>query len=342
VVSIMTHGERLTALLHARLVAPLLRIRRHVLSALALLFVAGVVLLALDARLPFPRPGERILYNPADWSLLIPGPRRAVMEPPRSEPAGGSMGGGSTVQAPLGILLYRATPGDTLGSIAAKVGLTMDTVSSLNRVQGRGVHNVRVGEVVKIPTEDGIFLTLAGDFNAMCEKRKVAPEDVLSANGLTRDQLTQGVLLFFPGVQHTGFELALAKGVGVALPLHGYESSAFGRRTDPFSGLPSRHSGVDIAAPEGSPIRSGTDGRVIRAQYDGILGNYVQIQGQVGFSYVYGHMSQILARVGAVVSTGQVIGLVGHTGYATGPHLHFEIRKNGVPINPNNYLPGIR
>jgi murein DD-endopeptidase MepM/ murein hydrolase activator NlpD len=53
-------------------------------------------------------------------------------------------------------------------------------------------------------------------------------------------------------------------------------------------------------------------------------------------------MSQILARVGAVVSTGQVIGLVGHTGYATGPHLHFEIRKNGVPINPNNYLPGIR
>jgi murein DD-endopeptidase MepM/ murein hydrolase activator NlpD len=99
---------------------------------------------------------------------------------------------------------------------------------------------------------------------------------------------------------------------------------------------------VDIAAPEGATIRSGTDGRVIAAQYDSILGNYVQVLGQVGFSYIYGHMSQILARVGAVVSTGQVIGLVGHTGYATGPHLHFEIRKNGVPINPNNYLPGIR
>ena len=338
----MTHKERLADKLHTCLMDPLMGIRRHIMSAFALLFVAGLVLLTLDALLPFPRPGERILYDPTDWSLLFPGIARAAVEPRRSAFADGSVGGGSTVQPPLAILLYRAKPGDTMSSVASKVGLSMDTVSSMNRVQGRGVHNVRVGEFLKIPTEDGIFVTLSGNFDALCGKDKVAPEDVLAANNLTREELTQGMLLFFPGVQHTGFELALANGVGVALPLHGYESSPFGRRADPFTGQPSRHSGVDIAAPEGSTIRAGTDGRVIAAQYDSILGNYVQIQGQVGFSYVYGHMSQILTRVGAIVSTGQVIGLVGHTGYATGPHLHFEIRKNGVPINPNNYLPGIR
>ncbi len=338
----MTHHERLIELLRSHVLVPLLGIRRHVMSALALLFVTAVVVLALDARLPFPRPGERILYDPTDWSLLLPGHGRTTAEPRHFAVSDGSIGGGSTTQAPLSVLLYRAKPGDTIGSVATKLGLSMDTVSSMNRVQGRGVHNVRVGELLKIPTEDGIFLTFTGDLNAMCSVRKVAPEDVLAANGITRDQLTQGMLLFFPGVQHTGFELALANGVGVALSIHGYESSPFGRRLDPFTGEPSRHSGVDIAAPEGSQIRSGTDGRVIAAQYDATLGNYVQVQGQVGFSYVYGHMSQILTHVGAVISTGQVIGLVGHTGYATGPHLHFEIRKNGVPINPNNYLPGIR
>ncbi len=310
----MTHRERLIHQFRRYLALPLGRIRRHVMSALALLFVTGLVLLTLDALLPFPRPGERILYDPTDWSLLFPGLGRTSAAPQRAAIADGSVGGGSTTQAPLAILLYRARSGDTMSSIATKLGLTMDTVSSMNRVQGRGVHNVRVGEVLKIPTEDGIFLTLAGDFDALCDKRKAAPEDVLAANNLTRADLTQGMLLFFPGVQHTGFELALANGVGVALPIHGYESSPFGWRPDPFTGRRSRHSGVDIAAPEGTQIRAGTDGRVISAEFDSTLGYYVQIQGQVGFSYVYGHMSQILTHVGAIVSTGQVIGLVGHTG----------------------------
>ncbi len=148
--------------------------------------------------------------------------------------------------------------------------------------------------------------------------------------------------LFFPGVQHTGYARSLAVGVGVSLPLHGWESSPFGWRADPFTGQRSHHSGVDLAAPEGSPIRSATDGVVIAATYDGMLGNYVEVRAQLGYSYVYGHMSNIIARVGERVATGSLLGLVGHTGYATGPHLHFEVRLNGVPQNPRNYLPGIR
>ena len=148
--------------------------------------------------------------------------------------------------------------------------------------------------------------------------------------------------LFFPGVQHTGYALSLAVGVGVALPIHGWESSPFGWRSDPFTGARSHHSGVDIAAPSGSTIRSATDGVVVTATYDSMLGNYVEVRAQLGYSYVYGHMSQILTHVGARVATGSVLGLVGQTGYATGPHLHFEVRLYGVPQNPRNYLPGIR
>jgi murein DD-endopeptidase MepM/ murein hydrolase activator NlpD len=81
---------------------------------------------------------------------------------------------------------------------------------------------------------------------------------------------------------------------------------------------------------------------VVSAGFDSMLGNYVEVRAQLGYSYVYGHMSSILARGGARVVTGSVLGLVGHTGYATGPHLHFEVRLYGVPQNPRNYLPGIR
>jgi murein DD-endopeptidase MepM/ murein hydrolase activator NlpD len=212
----------------------------------------------------------------------------------------------------------------------------------MNRVEGRGVHNVTVGEILRIPSQNGIYLPLAAAFDAQCRTYGVSPEDVLAANSLTRDQLSTGTRLFFPGVQHTGYARSLAVGIGVVLPIHGWESSPYGWRADPFTGQRSFHTGVDLAAPEGSPIRSATDGIVIALGYDSMLGNYVEVRAQLGYSYVYGHMSSILAHGGTRVATGSLLGLVGHTGYATGPHLHFEVRLNGVPQNPRNYLPGIR
>jgi murein DD-endopeptidase MepM/ murein hydrolase activator NlpD len=337
-----TWNERLSTCARHLFVSSLLRARRQVMKSAALVMVCASVLLVVDAWLPFPKPGENLLYDPTDWSLLF---RRGVAperEPRSAAVPGPARGGVSTAQPLVTTLLYRARAGDTMSSISTRLGLNIDTVSSLNRVQGRGVHNVLVGEVLKIPSENGILLAVTRDFDAMCRQRDVSPDDVLAANGITREELKTGMQLFFPGVQHTGFELALAQGVGVSLPLHGWESSPFGLRADPFTGSPGRHSGVDIAAPAGSSIRSGTDGRVVAARFDAMLGNYVEIRGQVGFSYVYGHMSQILTRVGATVSSGQLIGRVGDTGRATGPHLHFEIRKDGRAINPKGYLPGIR
>jgi murein DD-endopeptidase MepM/ murein hydrolase activator NlpD len=128
------------------------------------------------------------------------------------------------------------------------------------------------------------------------------------------------------------------------MPVHGWKSSDFGERYDPYYRVWQLHAGMDIAAGGGTPIHAAADGRVIQAGYNGGYGNYTcishgRLSGQ-GFSTCYGHQSQIGVRVGERVRRGEVIGRVGSTGASTGNHLHFETRFSGVPRNPQNYLPG--
>jgi murein DD-endopeptidase MepM/ murein hydrolase activator NlpD len=127
------------------------------------------------------------------------------------------------------------------------------------------------------------------------------------------------------------------------MPVHGWKSSNFGMRFDPIYRRWQLHAGVDIAAPTGTQIHAARAGTVIRAGYDGGYGNYTCVnnglyKGQ-GMASCYAHQSRILVHVGQKVSLGQVIGLVGETGAATGPHLHFEVRINGKPVQPLNWLP---
>lgn len=125
-------------------------------------------------------------------------------------------------------------------------------------------------------------------------------------------------------------------------PLQGYYaiSSYFGWRESPMgNGTGMRHTGIDIPAPMGTPVYSATDGVVIKATWDNTgYGNAVFIRYGNGITIIYGHNSQLLVSEGQTVSKGQVISLVGSTGYSTGPHLHFEVREGNVPVNPLPYL----
>ncbi len=336
---------------HERLLDKIAAQRRLLAASIAVIFVLAAVLLALDATLPFPSPSERMLYAPGGWALLM---RRSAPSAPIQAPAaggsiaptGGSIaptGGYAYSPPPIQIMLYRAKQGDTISGIALKLGLDPDTVSSLNRVEGRGVHNITVGEEINIPNQDGIFLAVNGNLDALCEKNKVSAEEVLAANAITRATLAPGAKLFFPGVQHTGYEYSLSTGVAVLNPLRlGWQSSSFGYRDDPFSGARSKHRGVDIAASAGSPVKSASDGVVRVAGWDDVLGNYVEVRSRMGYSYIYGHMSRLFVKAGGIVAQGQSLGAVGSTGRATGPHLHFEVRKNGVPQNPRLFISGLR
>lgn len=124
----------------------------------------------------------------------------------------------------------------------------------------------------------------------------------------------------------------------LAWPLQGRLTSRFGYRRHPFWGGRHFHTGIDIADKFGSPIKVADAGEVIFSGWWDGYGKAIVVDHGRKTTTVYAHLSRIYKQVGAVVAKGQVIGLVGSTGYSTGPHLHFEVRKNGKPIDPLQYL----
>ncbi|ODP37612.1 peptidase M23 [Sphingomonas turrisvirgatae] len=122
----------------------------------------------------------------------------------------------------------------------------------------------------------------------------------------------------------------------MAMPAAGRISSTFGLRRHPVLGFARMHKGLDIAAGHGSPIRAANDGVVAFAGRNGGYGNFVRLNHSAGMGSGYGHMSRIAVRSGQRVARGQVIGYVGSTGISTGPHLHYELYRNGVAINPRS------
>ena len=122
----------------------------------------------------------------------------------------------------------------------------------------------------------------------------------------------------------------------------GILTSGFGKRPSPFTGKPSYHPGIDLAAPQGSPVYACAPGKVTAVTYSNVYGNYIMITHNDGQVSLYGHLSETIARLNDVVQAGTIIGKVGSTGMSTGPHLHFEIRKKGVPTDPEVYIKNVR
>ena len=115
-------------------------------------------------------------------------------------------------------------------------------------------------------------------------------------------------------------------------------SSGFGMRSDPFTGLPAMHEGLDLAAVVGTPVMAAGGGIVIFAGHQHDFGNLVEIDHGNGIVTRYAHCSRLEVKEGEVVRRGQIIAVVGDTGHSTGPHLHFEIRDNGIARNPSKFL----
>jgi murein DD-endopeptidase MepM/ murein hydrolase activator NlpD len=121
-------------------------------------------------------------------------------------------------------------------------------------------------------------------------------------------------------------------------PVNGRLMSRFGERQDPFSGEGAFHSGVDIDAPIGTPVHAAADGIVYAAEYNGRYGRCVVIDHGNGMRTWYGHLSSFEVIPGQEVRRGEVIAHSGNSGRVTGPHLHFEVRLGGSPVNPYPYL----
>lgn len=118
----------------------------------------------------------------------------------------------------------------------------------------------------------------------------------------------------------------------------GYISSYFGKRRDPFTGRMSRHEGVDFSARQGSNIYATADGVVCHAKYDRGYGHTIKIDHGNGILTKYAHNAKLLVRKGQKIKRGDVIAYLGNSGRSTAPHLHYEVRVNGVAQNPLNYI----
>jgi murein DD-endopeptidase MepM/ murein hydrolase activator NlpD len=132
---------------------------------------------------------------------------------------------------------------------------------------------------------------------------------------------------------------ARAASLPLRMPLRAERiSSSFGYRMDPFLRRPAMHAGLDMVAPAGAEVRATAAGTVVLAGWNGGYGQVVEVRHQDGVTTRYGHLSKILVKAGQEVEAGAVIGRVGSTGRSTGPHLHYETRRDDKPVNPAPYL----
>ncbi|MGB7433529.1 MAG: M23 family metallopeptidase [Ahrensia sp.] len=132
---------------------------------------------------------------------------------------------------------------------------------------------------------------------------------------------------------------AQVKKFPVANPANGFSlSSRFGNRRDPIIGRTAFHAGLDFRTPTGTPIKASGDGVVIKAGRNGGYGKMVEIKHPSGLTTRYAHLSKIYVKKGQAVATGSTVGAAGSTGRSTGPHLHYEVRQNGKPLDPAKFI----
>jgi len=227
----------------------------------------------------------------------------------------------SGLEVPLRFVRYRVKDSDNFFTIMARVSQNPDTIASLNGIINPA--SLRPGQEILIPNARGIFDE--GSSSDLAAKYGVPAARVMRVNGRS----------FLPGSGFQSQEMDYFRGIGFVSPLPvARVTSAYGMRLDPFSHRSTFHGGVDLGAATGTPVFASREGRVIFAGARGGYGNLIIIQHQFQYCTYYGHLSRIGVREGQTVHAGETIGSVGSTGRATGPHLHFEMRRAGRTSRP--------
>ena len=201
-------------------------------------------------------------------------------------------------------------------------------INQLKEKNSSNMQNITISE--KYETELKNMTTIEEAVNKLYVKPK---EIVVASNNKTNNEkkVTSGKVNTSTNISGNKVNL----GVSLIKPITGTLSSRFGSRSSIRS---SAHTGLDIAAPTGKSISAAASGKVTFAGWKGSYGNLVVITHSNGVQTYYGHCSKLYVSAGQSVSQGQSIAAVGSTGNSTGPHLHFEIRVNGVAYNPQNYV----
>ncbi len=238
----------------------------------------------------------------------------------------------------LSLFRYTLKPEDNVFSLASSFNLPYDTLSTLNGWSNP--HAVKSGQTILVPSQPGLFLNSQhpGETERLLKAWKMSQKHAIALRLPTQNGIVP--FTFFPGESFGPQERSQFLGTLFRFPLlHAILTSPFGMRPNPFNGKPDFHEGIDLAAPIGTEVFAAQDGTVADLGYNAVLGNHIILKHAGGWETVYAHLSRILVFLNETVRSGTIIGKVGSTGESTGPHLHFEIKKNGKPVDPLPLLP---
>ena len=259
------------------------------------------------------------------WLLAFPAQAEA-METELDIPAM-SYGGGTFIG-------YIVQPGDNLYRIGCNYGFDVQTLACINDLTNP--RQLAIGQELLIPMEnEGIFQTRGTEtLDEVAKLCGVTPIEIALANDIWDvETLPAGMALTIPGYK-TWQMMSVASRAENSLflrPVEGVISSSYGYRHGEF------HTGLDIAVAQGTAVKAAMGGTVVSADWDGNYGYAVVIDHHNGYKTRYAHNSVLLVQTGDQVATGQSVALSGSTGRSTGPHVHWEVIKDGVTQNPLAY-----
>lgn len=232
---------------------------------------------------------------------------------------------------------YTNTERFTFQGVAARTCINQETLATLNQIEN-AQDDVK-GRTFIIPVVNGLFVPIERGINSL----EILLQENYSIQTLTKNPIYYNIegrdYLFLRSKRFSPTERAYFLDSALRLPLDNdsyWVSSEFGKRKNPFSGEMKNHNGIDLAADEGTPVYAIKDGAVYTViENDSEFGNYIILSHDQGkMTSVYAHLSKVYVDRYQYVKKGDVIGLVGQTGKATGPHLHFEIRTGGKAEDP--------
>lgn len=258
-------------------------------------------------------------------------------------------------EATVKIITYTIKSGDTLESIANTYGVKINTISQSNNLTTESL--LKEGQILEFPSINGVLYKIQNgetlwdlallnkvDFNKIVEINNLdSPENLKLGQKIIMPDVDKVKSLYssesasekktVTSTKTSSRGGSMSYTISASLPVQGKFSSKFGPRWG------RQHAGIDIAAPTGTTVYASMSGKVTFSGWDdGGYGNLVIVDHGNGLQSYYAHNSKLLVKMGQNVSKGTQIANVGSTGNSTGPHSHFEIRKNGTPVNPYNYI----
>lgn len=259
---------------------------------------------------------------------------------------------------------YRVKRNENLWTIAKRSDISLKQLIEINNISNPGF--LKENDVILVPSRNGIFYTIKrGDtLTAISNRYKTEIDIIAEHNNIDGKKIIAGKKIFLPDAEELIITPVIIKNpqektltpvekialpinkekksqsekVVLSWPMRGPITSGFGVRTHPFSGDRKFHCGLDIGAEEGTVVRAAGEGKVIFSGWKEAYGNMIVISHKNNYLTIYAHNSRNLVDVNETINKGQKIALSGKTGAVTGAHLHFEIRKGIVPLNPLRIL----